>query len=107
MSMHALRISALALAFALSSQENVAAQGGAAAGAATGALTGGLLGGPVGAVIGGLAGAAVGSAAADDRAPAPGRVRAGARRPLPQMGFVERTCVRDRAGNQICQERRQ
>src|SRR6478672_6078520 len=105
--MRALRISALALAFSLSFQGIGAAQGGPAAGAATGALTGGGLGGPLGAVIGGLAGAAIGSAAEDHNAPSPGPIRAAAQRPWRQEGFVERTCVRDRAGNQICQERRQ
>src|SRR5215212_8445061 len=61
--MRALKIAAVALAFALTSPGLAAAQESLAAGAAAGALAGGLAGGPVGAAIGGAGGAAIGGAA--------------------------------------------
>jgi hypothetical protein len=74
-------------------------QQGIATGAVTGALTGGLVGGPIG-VVGGVAGAALGDAAEAGSQPEAYEVRrlgAAAR-------VIQRTCVRDAAGNQTCRE---
>ena len=74
------------------------AAGGAAAGAAVGAGTGFIVGGPVGAAIGAGVGGTVGAGTAprNDRDVI---IEQPARAPV-----SERSCVRDSAGNVVCQE---
>ena len=76
------------------------AQEAAIAGAVTGAFTGTVIGGPLGGVIGAAAGAVVGGVAQANLHPndALGQV------PGAHPVVVERTCVRDAAGNQTCHE---
>jgi hypothetical protein len=97
--MQSVKIAVASLAFALAVPGLAAAQGGAAAGAATGAVGGAIVGGPVGAVVGGAAGAAVGGAA-DSNANRTGPVIV--EQPAPST--TQRTCVRDSAGNETCQQ---
>ena len=100
--MRALKIVAGSLALVLAIPGLAEAQQGATTGAVTGALTGGLVGGPIGAVIGGVAGAAIGDAteAASQPHPQPYYVE----RPAGAARVIQRTCVRDAAGNQTCRE---
>lgn len=97
--MHSVKIAVASLAFALAVPGLALAQGGAAAGAATGAVGGAIVGGPVGAVVGGAAGAAVGGAA-DANANRTGTVIV----EQPAAPTTQRTCVRDSAGNEMCQQ---
>jgi hypothetical protein len=99
MDMRSVKIAVASLAFALAVPGLAAAQGGAAAGAATGAVGGAIVGGPVGAVVGGAAGAAVGGAA-DNNASRSGTVIV----EQPAATSTQRTCVRDSAGNETCQQ---
>jgi hypothetical protein len=96
--MRALKIVAGFLALMLAIPGLAEAQQGATTGAVTGALTGGLVGGP----IGGVAGAAIGDAteAASQPHPQPYYVE----RPAGAARVIQRTCVRDAAGNQTCRE---
>jgi hypothetical protein len=97
-----MKIAVASLAFALAVPGLAAAQGGAAAGAATGAVGGAIVGGPVGAVVGGAAGAAVGGAAdANANANRSGTVIV--EQPAAPT-TTQRTCVRDSAGNETCQQ---
>ncbi len=98
--MHALRMMAGSLALLLAVPGLAVAQQGATTGAVTGALTGGLVGGPIGAVIGGVAGAAIGDAAEAGAQPEAYHVQ----RPAGAARVIQRTCVRDTAGNQTCRE---
>lgn len=98
--MRILTMMAGSFALVLATAGPAMAQQGIATGAVTGALTGGLVGGPIGAVVGGVAGAALGDAAEAGSQPEAYEVRrlgAAAR-------VIQRTCVRDAAGNQTCRE---
>ena len=75
------------------------AAGGAAAGAAIGAGTGFIVGGPVGAAVGAGVGGTVGAATSTP----PVREEVIIERPAPPA-VSERSCVRDSAGNVVCQE---
>jgi phage tail tape-measure protein len=98
--MRGLKIIVGSLALALAFPGLAAAQEGIATGAVTGAITGGLVGGPIGAVIGGVAGAALGDAAAVTSQSEPLVVQ----NPVTAPVMIQRTCVRDAAGNQTCRE---
>lgn len=98
--MRALKIVAGSLALTLTIPGLAAAQQGATTGAVTGAITGGLVGGPIGAVIGGFAGAAVGGAAESE----PQLGTYSVQQPAGAPRVIQRTCVRDGAGNQTCRE---
>ena len=102
--MHSMKIALASIAFGVTVAPGLAiAQGGATTGAATGAIGGALIGGPIGAVIGGALGAAVGSAA-DANANTPPLGTAVVEQPPTTGTLIQRTCVHDAAGREMCHE---
>ena len=95
MRMRALKIAAAMLSLTLFHPDLAIAQEAALAGAVTGAMTGTVIGGPLGGVIGAAAGAVIGGTAQANL-----RLSGTLASPV----IVERTCVRDAAGNQTCHE---
>jgi hypothetical protein len=98
--MAAAAIVALAATPNLASADPNDAAGGAAAGVAIGAGTGLLVGGPIGAVIGAGIGGTVGAGAG---ASVPPRQEVIVEQPARSV-VRERSCMRDSAGNVVCQE---
>ena len=99
--MRALKIAAAMLSLTLFHPDLAIAQEAAIAGAVTGAMTGTVIGGPLGGVIGAAAGAVVGGATAQANLRLSGTL---GQPPGASPVIVERTCVRDAAGNQTCHE---
>src|SRR5215207_7850377 len=99
MKMRVLRIAAAMLSLLFHPDLDLAQQA-AIAGAVTGAITGTVIGGPLGGVIGAAAGAVVGGAAQANLRPSSTLGQPPGASPV----IVERTCVRDAAGNQTCHE---
>ena len=98
--MRALKFAAFVAALGLASSAMAAAGEKFPAGAATGALMSGLFRGPIGVAVGGLAGSVVESAGETKDAQDQLEVRP----PKNGRGVIERTCISDRYGNQICRE---
>ena len=97
--MRALKIAAAMLSL-LFHPDLAIAQEAALAGAVTGAMTGTVIGGPLGGMIGAAAGAVVGGAAQANLRLSGTLGQPPGASPV----IVERTCVRDAAGNQTCHE---